>query len=92
MYKKQGDTGKFYLELSDFKTCFSKLTVNHLRRTEGYHDTWFDVENDQDGEMKKFRFEIAQNLTDNGLIYVTLETYMPGIVPKICYDNDFPME
>jgi len=60
--------------------CFDSYEIGHNRESEGFVDTWYDREND-DEAFTQYSFTTDSTTSD---IYFTVETYGHAIVPLVC--------
>lgn len=81
--------GIFFVEHKHLIECFQQIDIAHYREDQGYKHSWYDVEGD-DGSYKSFNFTLDQKTIRP--IYLTIETYMPHVVPNCqrCMDGGHP--
>ena len=60
---QQETSGLFVVPINKFRgtDCFSDYQIAHQRESEGYEDTWYDREDD-DESMRSYHFNIDSNL------------------------------
>lgn len=76
--------GVFVVPLSLFKgtACFANYQIAHYRDSEGYSDTWYDKEDDTDGTMSIYTFDVPAGTSSD--IYFSVSSYSWGIIPMAC--------
>ena len=72
-----------FLDSKNFLKCFESIEIGHYRENEGYFSTWYDAEKMDD---KIYPYELSAN-SNEGDIYVSVETYIPDLIPRWCFNN-----
>ena len=62
--------------------CFHSYNIAHMRDTEGYRNTWYDKEDDEDNVWSSYEFTTYPTIQSD--IYFSVATYSNGIVPNEC--------
>lgn len=75
--------GVFVVPINLMKSgqCFDTYQIGHYRDGEGYSDTWYDKENDNEA-MHSFTFDVPASPSSD--IYFSVSTYSYEIVPRAC--------
>lgn len=66
--------------------CFSDIQIGHIRESEGYSDTWFDVDNAESGKSYYFKFRPSKV---DGHLYFSAESYYYNAIPDECITGDY---
>jgi len=71
--------GIFFVESSDFQTCFQDYHIGHLR--DGYDNYWYDQEKDDSRGSETYSISVP---AQQGDLYFSVETYFQGTIPALC--------
>lgn len=75
-----------------FQTCFATFNVAHYRKSEGYFNSYFDIELDK-GEDYPLWVRLPENTTNlHSDLYFLVETYPIGLYPdlELCLNTSWP--
>lgn len=76
--------GIFFVESTDFQTCFQDYHIGHLR--DGYDNYWYDEEGDDSRGSEKYTITVP---AQQGDLYFSTETYIQGTIPRSCTAGGF---
>lgn len=85
---QQKSTGVFFMDSYDFIRCFDGFSQARNRGTEGYKNSWYDVDDDSlnwgtsIGKMTELEFAPKEI---DGLLFISIESYYYDMVPLNCY-------
>jgi len=70
---------KFYASTD---RCLDEIMVGHMRNGEGYKDSWYDKDGDDDGVNDVYKVTVPAK---SGDLYFTAETYFQRTIPNSCF-------